>query len=118
MAELKLQMEDYSKAFPRKMSAEPYMHIITAAKDAAMGEDKMPRVVIVAFETKELMEKAATAIRRWSATNGRILSVSEDEHTRKMKVYRLFKPRASQRRTKKDASAPPVAKTTSNEGAS
>jgi hypothetical protein len=115
MAELKLQMEDYTEAFPRRVNIEPYMHIIDAAKDAPMGKDKMPRVVVQIYDTVKELNRAANTIRHYSNLNNLNLRVSSDEQKLKMKVYR-GKP--MQRRTKKDVPAPPVAKTTSNEGAS
>lgn len=117
MAELKLEMVDFNEAFPRKINVEQYMHIIDAAKDAPAGKDKMPRVVVQVYDTVKELNRAANTIRHYSNVNNLGLRVSTDEEKLKMKVYR-GKPLGPRGSKKKDASAPPAATTTSNEGVS
>jgi hypothetical protein len=97
-----MRMIDFSTAFPKRTPIEPYLKIVESASTAALGDDKMPRVILEEFSTHSDAEKAANVIRNYSQNHKMNLRVNCPENDKVIYVYK-GKPRVM-KKEKTDAS--------------
>jgi hypothetical protein len=94
---------EFSAAFPKRTTIDPYLAIVEAAGKTGKGSDGNPLVITEEFDTAQLAIKAARVIRNYSQNHHLDLRVHYPKNGRSIFVYK-GKPRASSPRKKKDES--------------
>ena len=95
-----MRMEDFSKAFPKKVNIDQYQPIIDAALKAGKGDDGLPRVVVDEFMTQQLATRAANAIRNHVRAAKLTLKVSCQRMAKRfLFTSRAVRPERAPRRT-------------------
>jgi hypothetical protein len=100
-------MIEQSLAFPHKTHFDQYKPLIDAALAAAIGSDKLPKVVAEDYENAQLAMKAANAIRNHVRSNALHLRVSCPESSKTVYLYKTdTPPRTRKKKNVIDSAAP------------